>query len=160
MSHRAHKSAIKNSAGQLFPLLVFHGVQKTCADARGGANFVQRNTSHFTLAAQMFAKSSFCRGLIHSNELSDADFRENVRAKSANQYRRRSQGCQSARVYQTPMFRVVTLVPRADCMCSITMLEKYVGPFRRSLFAVVCFAAFLCCELDATFLVEGPNPNV
>ena len=45
-------------------------------------------------------------------------------------------------------------------MCSITMLEKYVGPFRASLQAVLRFAVFLCSEMDATFLVEGLNPNV
>jgi hypothetical protein len=148
MRHGAHKSAIKNSAGQLIPLLIFHGIQKTRTDARGRANFVQGNAAHFAFAAQMFAKSSFCGGLIHSVELCDAGFRGNVRTKSANQYRRRSKGCQSARVVQAPVFRVVTLVPRADCMSRITMLEKYVGPFRASLWSVLRFAA--CCVVKWT----------
>lgn len=45
-------------------------------------------------------------------------------------------------------------------MSSITMLEKYVGPFRASLVVALRFAAILYCEMDPAFLVEGPNPNV
>src|ERR1700733_733850 len=101
----------------------------------------------------MFAKSSFGGGLIHSIGLCDAGFRENVRTKSANQYRRRSKGCQSERVSTESVFRVVTSFSRADCMSSITMLQKYVGPF--------CLIVTACYVFrGATVSKKGQNPNV
>ena len=45
-------------------------------------------------------------------------------------------------------------------MSLTTMLEKYVGPFRASLFAVLRYAADVRSKMNATIAVEGPNPNV
>ena len=55
----AHKSAIKNAAGQLFPVLAFKRFEKTRRDARRDRHFVEGHFAQLALALQKFAETSF-----------------------------------------------------------------------------------------------------
>ena len=58
-SDGAYKTAIEHASRQVFPLLIFEGVEKPRANARGHADLIERHAAHFALAPQMFAKASF-----------------------------------------------------------------------------------------------------
>src|SRR5437660_12203839 len=57
-SDGAHKSVAKDSPGQLGPIFIFEGLDKTGADARGLGEFLHRNFAQFALALQAFTKIS------------------------------------------------------------------------------------------------------
>jgi hypothetical protein len=65
VGNRPYKPAIENSTGHLIPLFVLERVQKSSPNARGGADFIERNAAHLAFAAQMLAESGFRSGLIH-----------------------------------------------------------------------------------------------
>jgi hypothetical protein len=56
--NRAYKSPIEHTPRQFLPVLVFHRLQKTVADACGGIDFVERYFAQLALAFQSFSEIS------------------------------------------------------------------------------------------------------
>src|SRR5207245_10149764 len=54
----AHKAVAKDAAGQLGPIFIFEGLDKTGADARSLGEFLHVNFAQFALALQTFTKIS------------------------------------------------------------------------------------------------------
>src|SRR6266481_1951619 len=54
----AHEPMAKNSAGQLRPIFIFQGFDKTRADTRGLGQFVHGDFAQLALALQAFTKIS------------------------------------------------------------------------------------------------------
>ncbi len=55
----ANKTTVEDAAGEFLPVLIFHRVEESRADARGSANLFERNLAHFALTLQAIAKRTF-----------------------------------------------------------------------------------------------------